>query len=60
MAHNSRHKQDHNHSWQQPNRPYNDVAWQGQVNPADRENRGYRLSAWLWLVNVFWHFCFSA
>ena len=49
-----------NDSRQQPNRADNDVAWQGQVNSADGENRGYRLSAWLWFVNVLWHLCFFA
>ena len=49
-----------NDSRQQPNRADNDVARQGQVNSADGENRGYGLSAWLWLVNVLWHLCFSA
>jgi hypothetical protein len=60
MAHYSRHEQDHNHSRQQPNWTDNDVTWQGEIDPADGENCGYRLSAWLWLVNVLWHFCFSA
>ena len=58
MAHYSRHEQDDNHSRQQPNRADNDVAWQGQVNSAYGENRGYRLSAWLWFVNMLrrgWH-----
>ena len=55
MADYSRHEQNDNHSWQQPNRPDNDIARQGQVNSADGENRGYGLSAWLWLVNVLWH-----
>jgi hypothetical protein len=58
MAHHSRHEQDDNHSRQQPNRADNDVAWQGQVNSAYGENRGYRLSAWLWFVNMLrrgWH-----
>ena len=48
-----------NDSRQQPNRADNDVAWQGQVNSAYGENRGYRLSAWLWFVNVLRHCVFS-
>jgi len=59
MRKNSDHVND-NDSWEQPNRADNDVARQGQVNSADGENRGYRLSAGLWFVNVLWHFCFSA
>jgi hypothetical protein len=58
MAHYGRHEQDDNHSRQQPNRTDDDIAWQGKVNRAHGENRGYCLSAWLWLVNVLrrgWH-----
>src|SRR6266446_6535608 len=58
MAHHSRHEQHDNDSRQQPNRTDNDVAWQGQVNSADSENRGYGLSTRLWFVNVLWHLCF--
>ena len=60
MAHYSRYQQHDNHSRQQPNRTYNDGAWQGQVNSANGENRAYGLSTWLWFVNVLWHLCFSA
>jgi hypothetical protein len=60
MAHYRRHEQDNNHSRQQPNRADNDVAWQRQVNTANGQNGGDRLPAWLWFVNVLWHFCFSA
>src|SRR5215831_8060165 len=59
MAYHSRHEQNDNDSRQQPDRADNDVARQGQVNSADGENRGYRLSTWLWFVNVLWHLCFS-
>ena len=58
MAHHSRHEQHDNDSRQQPNRADNEVAWQRQVNSADGEHRGYRLPAWLWLVNMLrrgWH-----
>src|SRR5213082_765035 len=58
MAHYSRNEQDDNHSRQQPNRADNDVARQGQVNSAHGENCGYRLSPWLWFVNVLWHLFF--
>jgi len=60
MANHSRHEQDDNDSWQQPNRADNDVAWEGKVNSADRENRGYRLFTGLRFVNVLWHWCFFA
>src|SRR5262249_31701985 len=58
VAHYGWHEQNDNHRRQEPNRANNDVARQGQVNSADRENRSYRLSTWLRFVNVLWHLFF--
>ena len=59
MAQHRRNQQDDNDSRQQPNRAYNDIAWQRQVNSANGKDCGYGLSAGLRFVNVLWHLCLS-
>src|SRR5215472_10781757 len=54
MAHHSRHEENDDHSWQQPNRADDDIAWQREINCADCENCGNRLSARLRFVDLLW------
>src|SRR5205823_6501079 len=47
MAHHRWHEQNDNQSRQQPDRADNEIAWQRQINCADRQKGEQRISKWL-------------
>src|SRR5947207_1679137 len=54
MAHNGWDEQNDDHRRQQPNWPDDEMAWQRQINCADRQKRQHRLNARLRFVDVLW------